>query len=225
MGTLTVSNIISNVQSDLNETTTTMLSNAELTIMINDGFKDTCVKGLCYENKIAKDAIAAEKIISLVSSNVIRVNYVEYKTGSSFGNGGGKGLIAVLPQSIGYPPITTGEPKYWFQWGSYLIIDPIPTAATYSLAVYAACYPSAVLVATSADLPASNLPVEFHECVYLFTLAFAALKLKRWAEAANAYNKYISDVQRKRMEYVMKYPDGRISHEIPDSVTMEEKRG
>ncbi|MFH1147222.1 MAG: hypothetical protein V1736_05890, partial [Pseudomonadota bacterium] len=59
-----------------------------------------------------------------------------------------------------------------------------------------------------------------------FTLAFAALKLKRWADAANAYNKYIMSVQQKRAEYIMKYPDGRISHEIPGSVTMEEsKRG
>lgn len=223
MGTLTVSNIISNVRSDLNETTTTMLSDAELTIMINDAYKDTCVKGLCYENKITKDNIAvSEKIISLVSSNVIRVNYVEYKTGATEG---GKGMICTLPQVVGYVPINTNAPQYWFQWGPYLIVEPLPDAATYDLAVYAACYPSAVLVATSADLPASNLPVEFHECVYLFTLAFAALKLKRWADAANAYNKYIADVQRKRMEYVMKYPDGRISHEIPDSVTMEERRG
>ena len=223
MGTLTVAKIISMVRSDLNETTTTMLSDAELTIQINDGYKDTCVKGLCYENKIAKNNIAtSQKVISLVGDNVIRVNYVEYKTGTTEG---GKGMIGILPQAVGYIPINTNVPQYWFQWGQYLIVEPLPDAATYDLAVYAACYPSAVLVATSADLPASNLPAEFHECVYLFTLAFAALKLRRWGDAAMAYNKYIVAVQQKRMEYVMKYPDGRASHELPDNVTMQEQKG
>ncbi len=222
MGTLTVTGIINNVRSDLNETTTTMLTDAELTIMINDGYKDVCTKALAYENKITKDNIAAEKIVSLVGSNVIRVNYVEYKSSTTQG---GKGLICAMPQAFGFMPISTSVPLYWFQWGDFLIIDPIPDATTYDLAVYATCYPSAVLVATSADLPASNLPAEFHECVYTFTLAYAALKLRRWADAANAYNKYIVDVQRKRQEYISKHPDGRISHEIPDSVTMEAQRG
>jgi len=77
-------------------------------------------------------------------------------------------------------------------------------------------------MSADGDLP-SSIPVEFHECILYFTIFAAALKLKRWSDAANAYNKYIADIQMKRAEYVMKYPDGRISHWIPDSV--EEKRG
>lgn len=224
MATLTVTGVINNVRSDLNETATTMLSDAELTIMINDGQKDITAKGLCYEVKTAWDAIAANKIIDL-GNTVVRVNFVEYKTGSTFGDGGGEGLLNILPQTIGHLPITTGLPQYWFQWGRYLVIEPIPTAATYSLAVYSASYPAAVLVATSADIPAGSIPVEFHECIYTFTLAFAALKLKRWADAANAYNKYIVDIQRKRAEYISKHVDNRLAHYLPDNVTMEVPRG
>jgi hypothetical protein len=219
MGTLTVTNIINNVRSALNETSTTMLSDAELTIIINDGYKDICSKALAYEKKITKDNIAtSQKIVSLVGENVCRVNYVEYKTGTTQG---GKGLICILPQTVGHVPISTNAPQYWFQWGEYLIIEPLPDAATYDLAVYASCYPSAVLVATSADLPASDLPAEFHEDVYYFTLAFASLKLKRWADAASAYNQYIADIQNKRMQYITKPVDSRMSHELPDSVARE----
>lgn len=222
MSTLTLLGIRDLVKSDLNEGTT-MLSDAELNILANDGYKDTAVKGLCYENKIAKDNIAAEKIVSLVGSNVIRVNYVEYKTGTTEG---GTGMMCVLPQTIGSVAGTlvnttngTGAPQRWFQWGEYLVIDPVPDVATYDLAVYAACYPAAIM-SSDSDTP-SSLPVEFHECVYLFTLAYAALKLKRWADAANAYNRYIAEVQRKRGEYVMKQPDSRLARVLPDTVTME----
>ncbi len=52
MGTLTVSKVISMVRTDLNESSTTLLSDAEITIIINDGAKDICAKALCYENKI-----------------------------------------------------------------------------------------------------------------------------------------------------------------------------
>jgi hypothetical protein len=221
MGTMTLSTIRNLVRGDLNELGTTMLTDTELNSIANDGYKDTSVKGLCYESKITKDNIAAsERVISLVANNVIRVNYVEYKTGATEG---GKGILCVMPQAVGFKLFNGYVPQGWFQWGPYLIIEPIPDAATYDLAVYATCYPAAVMSA-DGDLPTS-IPVEFHECVYLFTLAFAALKLKRWADAAIAYNGYIMDVQRKRAEYIMKYPDSRLSHEIPDNVTMETQRG
>ncbi|MFH1147970.1 MAG: hypothetical protein V1736_09735 [Pseudomonadota bacterium] len=229
MATLTQAIIELLVRSDLNETTTTMLSETELHAIIADGGKDVTAKGLCNEVLIDRPALAAERIITLIPTagggeDLIRVNYVEYITGATWAAGLAasaepKGMICCLPQAVGFAPITTGVPQYWFQWGNYLIIEPVPTAATYSMKIHAACYP------TSEATLYTTIPTEFHECIYQFTLAFAALKLKRWADFANAYNKYIADVQRKRMEYITKYPEGRISHEIPDSVTMEEKRG
>ena len=218
MGTLNLLTIRNLVRSDLNESTTTMLADSELNSAANDGYKDVCAKGLCYENKLTFDNIAAEKIVSLVGNNVIRVNYVEYKTGATQG---GIGMLGILPQVVGREKVDTNTPRQWFQWGQYLIIEPLPDVATYDLAVYAACYPATVMSA-DGDLPAS-IPAEFHECILYFTIFAAALKLRRWADAANAYNRYIADIQRKRAEYVMKYPDGRLSHSIPDSV--EERRG
>jgi hypothetical protein len=260
MATLTFAKIISNVRSDLNESGTTGLSDAELRLIVKDGLKDTAVKGLCYEQKIAKTDIPARKIVSLVGSGVLRVNYVEYKSGTTQG---GAGLMAVLPSTFGHTNLDGTSPQYWFQWGEYIMLDPTPDVAAYDLEVYAACYPtsiasgslvvgttyvidlvgtttwatagaaaetlgtefvaSATSAGTGTAVTMSQLPVEFHECVYLFTLAFAALKLKRWGDAANAYNKYIIDVQRKRNEYIMKYPESRLALELPSNVTMEAK--
>jgi len=219
MGTLTLTTMRSLIRSDLNESSTTILSNTELNSLINDGYKDTAVKALCYENKIAFNNIATtQKIVPLVfaTNHIIRVNYVEYKSGATEG---GLGMLGVLPQTVGRITIDTYVPQFWFQWGDYLVIEPLPDAATYDLEVYAACYPAAVLSA-DGDLP-SSIPAEFHECVYTFALAFAALKLRRWGDAAIAYNRYIGDIQMKRAQYVMKYPEGRLVHEIPGNVTME----
>jgi hypothetical protein len=206
VATLTLTTIRSLVRQGLNDS---LLTDDELNKIINDGYKDVAAKCLCNESELAKSSIP--KIISLKGDNVIRVNYVEYA---------GKGLICILPQALGYDAVT-GPPKYWFQWGDYLVIEPSPDS-TYTISVYATCYPATILSA-DGDLPV--FPAEFHESVYLFSLAFAALKLKRWASAVAAYNKYIADVQGKRMEYVMKSPDYRSANEQPNSVTTEERRG
>jgi len=223
MATLTLSTIRSLIRDELSESSTVVLSDAELNILANDGYKDVAVKSLCYENKISFDNIATtQKIVPLVFStnHIIRVNYVEYKSGTTQG---GWGMLGVLPQTIGHSKIDGNAPQYWFQWGDYLIVEPITDAATYDLAVYASCYPAAAM-SNDTDTP-TNLPAEFHECVYMFALAFAALKLKRWGFASHAYSRYIADVQRKRMEYIAKYPDGRFDHELPEIVTREATGG
>src|SRR3989338_6128358 len=161
MSTLTLAVIRSLVRSDLNESGTTILSDTELNAIINDGMKDVAVKGLCYENKIAFDNIATtQKIVPLLqaTNHILRVNFVEYKTGTTEG---GLGMLGVLPQTIGHSTINGNTPQYWFQWGDFLIVEPITDAATYDLAVYATCYPAAVLSA-DGEIP-SSLPVEFHE--------------------------------------------------------------
>jgi hypothetical protein len=93
--------------------------------------------------------------------------------------------------------------------------------ATYDLNVYAACYPAAVLSA-DGDLP-SSVPVEFHECISLYALSFACLKLRRWGEAAANYNRYITSVQSKRYEYIFKKPEESGYHDLPASVVIGKK--
>lgn len=217
MSTLTLDTMRELVRSELNETTTTVLSDTELDAIINDGYKDVAVKGLCYESKTAKDNIAAEKILSMVATNPVRVNYVEYKTGATEG---GKGLMCILPQVVGNAPINGNTPQYWFPWGKYIAVEPIPDAVTYDLEVYSSCYPMSAL-SVGTDLP-SSLPVEFHECIYLFALAFASMKLKKWADVGNYYNQYISSVQRKKNEYIIKSSDMRSGQKIIDEVQIQE---
>jgi hypothetical protein len=212
MGTLTLSTMRSLLRSRYNEASTVRVTDTELNAILNDGYKDTAVKGLCYECKIPKTNIpSAVKMVPLRGSNVVRVMFVEYDKGVL----GSTGLLCAAPQMTGYEPIKSDVPKSWFQWGEFLTIEPPPDVATYDLNIFAACYPAAEM--GDSDTP-SSLPAEFHECVYLFGEAFTALKLKRWSDFHLIYNKYIDTVQSKRMQFISKFPDSRDMNEIPDVV-------
>lgn len=219
MATLTLTLMRSMVRDLLNESSTTSITDTEINTAVNDGYKDVAVKALCYESKIAKSNIpAAINRVSLVGSNVVRVNYVEYDLSTSC-----LGMLGTMPQTMGHSSIDTYAPQYWFQWGEYLVIDPTPDAATYDLNVFASCYPSAVLSNDSDTL--SCLPVEFHEDVINFATSFLAYKLRRWTEASYFYNKYIASIQRKRVEYIAKVPENFYATQIPNIIRYEAANG
>lgn len=214
MGLLTLTLIRAIVRRNLDLASVTPISDTELNAIINDGYRDVCVKSLCYETKITQTNIPASiRYVPLMSSNVIRVNYVEYDLSSSC-----LGMQEVLPQTIGHTPADTSVPRYWFQWGDYLVIEPLPDVATYDLFIYASCLPSTDL-SGDTDKP-SAVPPELQDCIAIFATAFSALKLKRWAAFAYYYNKYIELVQLYKDEYITKYPEARSLQDIPNTVTI-----
>ena len=222
MGTLDFTTINTLVRAALNETSTTVITDTEIGRIVNDGYKEVCAKTLCYEKLITIDNItSAVRLIPLhdyyTSSHTMRVVYVEYYRTTS-DSPYGYGLPQVFPQTLGHMPIDTYVPQYWFQWGDFLVVETTPDVGTYDLYVYCSCYPTAVL--TGTDLP-SCVPHELHESIFLFATAFSALKLKRWADAAVFYNKYIASIQPRKFEYVVKFPENRRFHDLPANVIME----
>jgi hypothetical protein len=214
VGTLTLKTIRDLIRSDLDESGLTGITDAELNSIINDGYKDTAAKGLCYESKITKTNISASvRVLSLYGDSVVRVNYVEYDLGTA----GCRGMMAIMPQNLGHIMIDTYASQFWFQWGDFLVLEPLPDVATYDLNVYASCYPTVVLSA-DGDLPL--IPAEFHECIYLYARSFACLKLRRWGDATIGYNRYIENIQRKKFEYIIKQPEARAYQDLPANVTM-----
>ncbi len=188
----------------------TVLTDAELTALANLGCLDAAVKGLCYETRISVPNIPAG--VSLVPlTNTIRVNYVAYVSGSTE-----KGMLPVMPEAFGGYHYNGAAPQIWFPWGDAIVIGPVPDAATYDLAVYAACYPSTAMSA-DADTP-EDLPEEFHACVEMLVEAFGCLKLRRWGDFAARYNRYIAEVQARKFEYALKRPDARAAGAVPDAV-------
>lgn len=214
MATLTLSTIRSLVRDEINKTSTIVVTDTELNTIINDGYKDVAVKGLCYEKKFSFANIYANgRVVPLTGNNIIRVTYVEYAISSSEVNG----IQQIQPTTIGYVDDNDSTPQYWFQWGDNLVIEPIPNVGTYDINVYAACYPDEAM-SLDADTP-HDLPESFHECIPKFAKAFVCLKLKRWGNAVANYNEYILNVQRKRLEYIEKIAETKKDKIIPETVT------
>jgi hypothetical protein len=183
-----------------------------LNMLINDGYKDVSIKGFSYESRLAfTDIPAGNNIINLAGLNVIRPAYVTYNMGS-----GEVGMVKILPHALGHIPTQGNFPQFWFPWGDRLVIDPAPDVGTYDLCAYSSCLPAAAL-ALDTDVP-SNLPVEFHECVFMYAAAMANLKYRAWGRFVEDYNDYIREVQRRRFEYIKKIPDGETIRKVPDSV-------
>jgi hypothetical protein len=184
----------------------TTLSDATLNQIINDGYKDVCVKALCYETQLKKNNIT-DKLVSLVGDKVVKVLFVEYY-------GKPIGMQRVVPNVVGVAPISGSAPQFWFQWGDYLYVEPFPDVETYDLYAYAACLPPTIL-SSDSDYPVFS--AEYHEDLLNFSIAFAFLKLKKWGEASYFYNKYIRSVQGKRKARL----STRADREIPDIVRFE----
>ena len=215
----TFSLIKSLIRDELNELSTVRLSETELGAIVNDGYKDASVKSLAYEKKIAKTNIAAgERLISLAGENVIKINYVEYDLGSS----GCVGMVKITPSMVGFVPIDGYTPQYWYQFGDFLVVEPVPDVGTYDLNVYASCYPDTAMAA-AGDTPA-NLPLEFHDSLVDIGQCYAAMKLCRWGASSSSYNYYHQTMRAKQLEYIKKIADRRSYRAIPDAVTAQQRQ-
>ena len=125
-------------------------------------------------------------------------------------------LLKVDPRILGHVNVSDNSyPKYWYQWGDKIIIEPVPDDE-YPLVLYLSDYPHDPMVLNS-DTPV-ELPDEFHSCVVDFALWVLALKLKRWRQAAGYYNIYIRNLKIRQAAYMKRKAEQRAIHSIPDNV-------
>jgi hypothetical protein len=210
MSTLTLTIARSMVRDAISEESTTILSDTELGNIINDGYKEVCIIGLAYEATKTFDLTEGCHIYTIPETTQVSaiVNYVEINS---------RGILEQFPTQFGHNGEVTagkGVPIGWFQWGNLIVIDPPPNAtyagASYhTVTLYCSCYPAAICTTTF-----ESLPLEFQESIVEFGIAFSLFKLKRWGDAAIAYNKYIGNLQRKRFDYIEKLAEERTMTEI-----------
>jgi hypothetical protein len=223
----TVASVETTIRSELNESTTTRLSSAEILRAINDGQVYVATRGLCIQKEALSVTVPGRNTIPALGVNV---NYIELigaagyvvfdsiftdSTVTWYHTAGTTstpiGLQLILPTNIGYVPLNGAAPQKWFPWGNSIVIEPLP-ADRYILKLYYADYPAAIV---SGDL---EVPKEFQRCVIDFCLWSLCIKLKRWTEVAAFYNKCAVGIQRAQAEYVKSNPAARAAREVPKSV-------
>ena len=127
-----------------------------------------------------------------------------------------RALLKIDPRMAGHTTVlATSYPRYWFPWGKYIVIEPVPDAA-YPLLLFVSDWPAEELV-NNSDTP-TDLPDEFHPCVVDFALYVLSLKLKKWRQAAKYYNNYIKNLKIRKQAYINRKAEQRAIHNIPDNV-------
>ena len=123
--------------------------------------------------------------------------------------------LRITPHRLGHIPLH-GEtsPKYWFQWGNYIVIEPTPDA-TYDLNAYVSIYPSDQM---SSDADEPEIPKEFQEAIVPYIVMIAKLKDRKYQEAAIRYGEYISTLQSSIDKYIRRRPARVQDIRLPDLV-------
>lgn len=123
-----------------------------------------------------------------------------------------QGLIKISPSNRGRIPIDDSSPKAWFTWGDEIVVEPVPDD-NYKLALYVSDFPESELTLDS-DVP-SSLPLEFHECIALFSCYSLLLKRKKWGMAVYYYNRYLSSLEKKYRIYINRKAERREQKQLP----------
>ena len=201
------SNLKSRVRTVLNESTAGFWTDAEIARLLNDGERDIAIKTCCLQNVDALTTALYATMYRKVQFSGHKVMYLEYAATTPVG------MQKIRPQQLGQLPTET-VPKYWFQWGQYIIIDPLP-AASYNLNAYIADYPQYEMY-SDADVP--QIPYDFQEDIVNYAVYMALMKDKKWGRAAAVYQQYIASLQVKRIKYVEIYPESRAMKVVPETI-------
>lgn len=202
---------------------------------INDGYKDVCAKAFCNEHidklhtvedcriiKFSGHRVNRIRLDSLVSENqyYFQDDDYEWEDDDYEWNGAPTellsniyGLIEIKPQLLGHVPICLNHPQYYFTWGNYIIIEPLPDDA-YMIDVYVADYPDEQLT-SGTDVP--SIDVKYHKNICLFAAYALSLKMRRWKAAITLYKEYILS-----LKYINRLAGRRILTEIPEGIKWQQ---
>lgn len=210
-----VETIISVIRSRLNVADQVRMTDAALLPVCNVSYQDIAVKALCCERVRSTRTRPGHRYLPLPPGAVVKhVAYdadppdVYFADTDDFAWGDTDdfewdgpdavehrhGLIRIDPRRIGHVDPRGDFPRYYFQWGDYLVIEPVSPTEYYPIKIYYAGLPGEALAGAADET--SDLPAAADPLLYDFGEFWAALRLKRWAAAIAAYNRYIPGVQR-----------------------------
>lgn len=206
------------VRTILNESTAALWSDAELTSYANDGERDIAAKALCIQEVQTVTTSLYLTDYRKVQFEGYKVLYVEYVPSA----GSPIGLRKISPKMLGRQSYTSlGEPHYWFQWGNWVVLDPVPYS-TYTLNLYVATFPTCEMSDASDT---TQLPELFYNALATYMAYRALWKDGRWAQSNMMYQSYIADVLSKRSLYIDLAVDNKSVVTQPETVEYVAKGG
>jgi len=200
--------IRSRVRSLVNEESTSIfLPDTILNRFINEAERDIATKTGCLESVDSGTTSSGSRTVAFSG---YKVKYVEY-----VGANGPIGLQRITLKHLGHAQVTDTTPQYWAQWGTNLIIEPLPPATPYTLTLYVSDFPAGDM---AADTDEPSIPSEYHEDIIQFALFRTLLRDRKWQLASYVYNKYIESIMAKKSMLTEQKADRLMAIKIPDYI-------
>jgi len=130
---LDASDLETRVRTYINEVTADFFTQDEIWDWLSIGARDIAQKSLCIRRILDTQTASGTREIA---TNAYKVLHVEYIPSS----GREQMLTKIDPLRLGHYPINGTSPQYWYEYGSYIGIEPLPDA-TYNLRLYVADMP------------------------------------------------------------------------------------
>lgn len=182
----------------LNESSESFWSDAELLVYLNQGTVDIVARTHCLE-AIETETLVENQMGYTLGDNFIVVKQVIYDDAKALR----KGNI----ESFGDISGTSGEPAYWTQWGTKVLVYPIPdaTAAGNSIDVYTVSLPAAVVSGAAVKVPAY-----YDRALTLYIVVQALKKDRRYGESNAVLTEYLAEIDRYRADFSYQPVKGQI---------------
>jgi hypothetical protein len=211
------------------------LADAELSAILNDGYKQVAVLAACTERVTQTATRVASRFVPFATGVVTKVSLAVKREELLYSFVDASytwrddidvwtdavatlydaqlGLGRIAPTQLGRVALAGPHPQFYFTWGDQLVIEPTPQIEYY-VKVYETPVPSEA-VASAADT-LWELPTIFHSSVLEFAYYVACWKLKKWAQAGSYYNLFLRNLYARKRDYGAQTLDSRSSGSIPN---------
>jgi hypothetical protein len=176
----------------------------------NRAERDIAAKSGCLKSV---DSVALVASVRPVKFSGHRVPVVEYVPVS----GATRTLQHMSPAQMGRTRTEGTTPKFFFQWGTSVHVEPTqPAAPVGSLNLYIDDYPEAEMSAATEN---PSVPADYNDLIVLYGQVMAALKDRQYGRAMTLYYQYRTEIGGRSIGE-LNAPDSRLMaefHEKPET--------
>jgi len=193
---LTAQNVINRVQYNLNASSDSFYTTAEMLDWVNQGILDIVVRSKCLQSSFEKD-LAADTYEYDVSSDFdyIEITNVIYKDTNDVWIG----LVKTTPENLSLG--MENFPKFWYDnnAGSKVIIFPTVTSITGSpsILIFYTVKPTPITVG-NINVTSISLPSKYDQSLIYYVTCKALERDRR--NSSEMYNKYLESLMLKKEE-------------------------
>mgnify|MGYP000864744619 FL=1 len=183
--------IMAQARALIRESSASFWTDATLLVYANEGIKAIAWRVGGYRTFTTVSTTALTRLVSFTGYKCLAVEYDE------------KALIKITPLQLGHVPLDGIYPQYWFEFGNYIGIEPVPPEV-YTLTVYLASIPTDMT--TGASVP--SVPYAFCGMLTYYIAARALEQDRRFDASAQLMDIFNNDLDFLSMALLPNIPNG-----------------